>query len=248
MKFIKKFLWAQIHKAEKTLAKKIAEEINRKNLSLYGLLQRQAVEKTFEYVNAHLSEALIFFEIEKFWQFSLKNISISGSILELGIYKGTKSTKYIADYLKNKTIHGFDSFEGLSEDWAGMYLEKGAFDLKGQLPEVPRNVVLHKGWFKDTLPEFLKENIESIAFLHMDCDIYSSHKTGLELLAPRIKPGTIIVLDDYFDFPNWWKHGFKAFAEFVKENGVEYEYLAYKGARERGTENGSVCVKIISIK
>lgn len=52
----------------------------------------------------------------------------------------------------DQTIHGFDSFEGLPEDWS--HVLKGAFgEIKGALPD---NVRLYKGWFEDTLPEWFK--------------------------------------------------------------------------------------------
>jgi len=62
------------------------------------------------------------------------------------------------------------------------------------IPSMPDNVKLHVGWFDDTLPEFLKGNIEQVGFINVDCDIYSSTKTVLDLLAPRITCGTIFVL------------------------------------------------------
>jgi hypothetical protein len=40
-------------------------------------------------------------------------------------------------------------------------------------------------------------------------------------------PGTVIAFDEYFNHPNWQQHEFKAFQEYVEENNVSYEYLAY---------------------
>ena len=36
-----------------------------------------------------------------------------------------------------------------------------------------------------------------------------------------------IVFDEYFNYPNWQKHEFKAFQEFVAANGIKYEYIGY---------------------
>ena len=77
------------------------------------------------------------------------------------------------------------------------------------------------------LPKFLVENHESVAFLHIDSDLYSSAKTVLNLLRERIVVNTIIVFDDYFNYPNWQKGEFKAFQEFVKENNIRYEYMGF---------------------
>ena len=77
------------------------------------------------------------------------------------------------------------------------YLKKGEFDLGGQPPKVPNNVILQIGWFEKSIPDFLQENHEDIALLHLDPGLYSSHKTVFSLLRTRIKTGTIIIFDDY---------------------------------------------------
>ena len=57
-------------------------------------------------------------------------------------------------------VHGFDSFRGLPEDWAGRDgMKKGTFDVNGRKPTVPDNVVLHPGWFNETLPKFILEQL-----------------------------------------------------------------------------------------
>jgi hypothetical protein len=113
-------------------------------------------------------------------------------------------------------VYGFDSFEGLPEDWRSGFV-KGAF--AGDLPPVPPNAVLIKGWFEKTLPEFLGKQQGPVAFLHIDCDLYSSTKTIFDLLAPRIVRGTVIVFDEYFNYPGWQQHEHKAFEEF-KSAGI----------------------------
>jgi hypothetical protein len=39
--------------------------------------------------------------------------------------------------------------------------------------------------------------------------------------------GTIIIFDEYFNYPGWEVGEFKAFAEFVAEKNVSYRYIAY---------------------
>ena len=73
----------------------------------------------------------------------------------LGVYKGD-SARAIAGIFPDHTIHGFDSFEGLPEDWS--HVLKGAFgDIKGILPDMPKNVILYKGWFENTLPDWYRK-------------------------------------------------------------------------------------------
>jgi len=69
--------------------------------------------------------------------------------------------------------------------------------------------------------------MEKAAFLHIDSDLYSSAKTILHWLDERIVENTVILFDEYFNFPFWQHHEFKAFQEFVQKNNVRYEYLCY---------------------
>jgi hypothetical protein len=40
-------------------------------------------------------------------------------------------------------------------------------------------------------------------------------------------PDTIILFDEYFNYPNWEQHEFKAFQEFVRDRAVSYRYLGF---------------------
>ena len=171
----------------------------------------------------------MFLSSEKFFEYLIPKTKEDGSFLEFGVWKG-KSIKIISEIVgkkHSKIIHGFDSFEGLPEDCPGLNDLKGRFNLHGKLPEVPKNVKLHKGWFHEILPKFLLENDETISFLHFDVNLYSATKIVLDLLRERIVVNTIIVFDEYFNYPNWQNGEFKAFQEFVKENNIRYEYLGF---------------------
>ena len=63
--------------------------------------------------------------------------------------------------------------------------------------------------------------------LHVDCDLYSSTVTIFEAFGPRLQPGAIVLFDEYYNFPRWQQHEFKAFREYVAKSGVEYEYIGY---------------------
>ena len=115
----------------------------------------------------------------------------------------------------------------LPEDWAGTSSMKGKFSRAGKLPSVPSSVTLHKGWFDSTIPPFASQNPDKIAFLHVDCDIYSSTKCIFDQLGDRLQVGSVILFDEYFNYPNWQEHEFKAFQELVAATGLEYEYLGY---------------------
>jgi len=148
--------------------------------------------------------------------------------LEFGVWQG-ETLGFWAARLDNPQARfvGFDSFEGLPEKWGGFDLGKGALTMHGKLPRVPGNVVLHKGWFSDTLPVWSKENPGLIAFMHVDCDIYSSTVDIFRDLASQIGPGTVVLFDEYFNYPNWENHEYKAWKEFAESRGITYTYLGF---------------------
>lgn len=155
--------------------------------------------------------------------FALSQVSLDGLFLEFGVFSG-RTISHIARLSPISTIYGFDSFEGLPETWRPGF-PKGAFSVP-EMPRVPRNVELIPGWFDRTLPAFCDSHRgEKIAFLHVDCDLYSSTQTIFAQLKSFIALGTIIVFDEYFNYPGWEQHEVKAFKEFCNSNGVHYHYI-----------------------
>lgn len=157
-------------------------------------------------------------------KYSLSLAKKPGLILEFGVFSG-ETINIIANYFNDNKIYGFDSFEGLPEDWNGWALEKTFFK-RNNMPLVQENVDLIKGWFNETLPTFLNSHDTNISFLHIDCDIYSSAKYVLTTLQNKIIPGTVIVFDEFFNFPNWKNHEYKAFMEFINLTNYKFEYVS----------------------
>jgi hypothetical protein len=162
---------------------------------------------------------------------------LDGLFLEFGVSGGT-SINLIAKSV-TKTVHGFDHFFGLPEDWRDG-IKKGAWSTGGKIPQVESNVVLHPGLFEETLPAFVEAHRGPVAFMHVDCDLYSSTRTVFHYLGDLVTSGTVIVLDEYCNFPGWQEHEYKAFQEFVAEKALRYEYVA-----RSGEEGFSVAVKIL---
>jgi hypothetical protein len=189
-------------------------------------IRKRALSETVDYIQSSMPSAIGVYTPRNVLDIALNSALPHGHVLEFGVFKGG-TIRYIAAKDPNRSVHGFDSFEGLPEAWTGNTLGKGTFALGDNLPKVPRNVALHRGWFNETLPKWLTSNPGEIAFVHIDCDVYSSTKTIFDLIAPRLVAGSIIVFDEYFGYPNWKNHEFKAFQGFVQENAVKYEYLAY---------------------
>jgi hypothetical protein len=173
-----------------------------------------------------MPDALGFDSQRELLEYSLTAAKVDGHYLEFGVFTGG-TIRFMAKCVGGRTIHGFDSFEGLPEAWGGFNLGGGAFDVKGRLPRVPENVRLHRGWFDTSLPAWLTANTGPASFIHIDCDLYSSTKTIFAQLGDRIVPGTVILFDEYFNFPNWERHEHKAFQEFAGERAMKYTYLAF---------------------
>jgi O-methyltransferase len=141
--------------------------------------------------------------------------------LEFGVYRGASLLSW-SKLLMNplSSLHGFDSFEGLPEDWDWVRA-KGTFD-QGKEPPIiddPR-VCCHVGWFDKTLPAFVLPEHERL-LIHLDADLYSSTKFVLETLRPEITTGTIIMLDEFCDR----LHELRAFSQFIEATQLKFRFL-----------------------
>jgi len=154
---------------------------------------------------------------------AIENARIEGLVLEFGVYNG-KSIRLIAS-LADSIVHGFDSFEGIPEEWASE--RKGSYSAFGVLPEVPDNVMLPPGWFEDSIPEFTKTEKGPIRFINIDCDLYSSTKTIFDLLGSQIVPGSVILFDEFIGYPTWKDDEFKAFNEAAEQYNWAYDILCF---------------------
>ena len=157
------------------------------------------------------------------YRFCMQNIKLdNGLFLEFGVYKG-KSINIFSKLKPNNIFHGFDTFEGLPEEWdlGHKKIKAGHFSLN-EMPKVEKNVLLYKGLFEHTIPEWKKKYQKKISFINIDCDLYSSTKTVLEKLNSQIVKDTIIRFDDLLPspispYPNWLDGEWKALSEWVKD-------------------------------
>ena len=83
-------------------------------------------------------------------RFALSRSTNKGIALEFGVYSG-RTLKIIAECHPNRTF-GFDTFEGLPEDWREGF-PSGTFSVEN-VPEI-QGAVCIKGWFQDSLKGFL---------------------------------------------------------------------------------------------
>ncbi|MDX2236211.1 MAG: class I SAM-dependent methyltransferase [Hyphomonadaceae bacterium] len=203
-------------------------------------LRLRARRETADYIAAHLKDAMLFADRYALLDHALaaaKAANPTGLVCEFGV-AGGKTLRHIGQAWPGP-VHGFDSFEGLPEDWTGTAERAGRFHARGKLPKTTPNATLHVGWFDQTVPPFLAQNAGPAALLHLDADLYSSTKTVLTLFKDRIGPGAVIVFDEYDNYPNWREHEFKAFQEFVAETGKSYKYIGFS------TLQGQAAVQIV---
>jgi len=210
------------------------------NINGGGLVEAlyiKAKNETVDYVAENMPEALIFGYREALWNFALRKaesnflelhndeqaVGKDFIIAEFGVWEGY-SINYFAQRYPTATILGFDSFEGLEEDWTGHDLVKGHFILDGKIPVVADNVTLIKGWFKDTIPKFANQN-RKIHLVHFDADTYTPTSTVLSNISGSLADGCIFIFDEYQNFPGWKNHEFKAFAEFIDRTNFRYKYI-----------------------
>ena len=196
---------------------------------IYKKYEKQKLDECYEYFKKYFSNSLLIDQIKDIRIFSLKTAinenKNNGSFFEFGVYDG-ESLNLFSKLLNGTKIYGFDSFEGLRDNWTGHNLVAGTFSLKGKIPKLESNAIPIKGWVQETLPKFLKETkINNISFVHMDLDTYESTKFVLEKLRSYFKPGTIILFDQLYNYAGWQQGEFKALNEVFKDN--EYKFLAF---------------------
>jgi hypothetical protein len=142
--------------------------------------------------------------------------------LEFGVASGASLQAMMQRFSHQESRYfGFDSFEGLPEQWLNH--ARGTFSQKGKMPNItdPR-VTFVKGWFQNSLPGFLAEqkfDPKSRVLVHFDADLYSSTLFILCNLWP--------VFDSYFFiFDEFVFDEVVALHDFSLAFPVDIEFLA----------------------
>jgi O-methyltransferase len=167
---------------------------------------------------------------------------VSGDLVETGIWRGgacIMMAAVLAAYEeRERTVWGFDSFEGLPPPNAELYPN----DRGDQLHRFPQLAVsieevienfrrmglwseqirLVKGWFKDTVPS---APIERIAILRLDGDLYESTIQVLNGFYSKLSPGGFCIVDDYGAMPSCRA----AVEDFRRDHGVSEQIIDIDG-------------------
>ncbi len=132
------------------------------------------------------------------WHLATRAKVLGGDAAEFGVYKGGTAL-LLARALQDtkKTLHLFDSFDGLpKEDERDEVFKEGMFADTSQqnvaATLAPYKTKIHAGEFSGWAP------LEaSFCFAHLDCDLARSYEAAMEYFYPRMVRGGIIVMDEY---------------------------------------------------
>jgi hypothetical protein len=163
-------------------------------------------------------------------------------LLDLGVWIGW-STRLISD-ASDRTVYGFDTFEGLVEDWQiddQAVIKRGTFSLSEPFAQrfirdtgvslhdgVPdplgRKVQFIRGSTYETLAPFLADRPAApIMLFHMDLDTYESCRHALETCKDDFVEGSILVFDEYLVTNG----EMLAFYEFQSRYELQWRYRAW---------------------
>ena len=142
--------------------------------------------------------------------------------MEFGV-AGGHSFRWWLEHNQNggSRFYGFDTFEGLPENWGPF--QKGAMAVALESLNItdPR-ATFYKGLFQDTLIPFLETyDGRNRRLIHLDADLFSSTIFTLSQLYRFLKPGDILLFDE-FAVP---KHEFLAFKIFTESFYIDYEVI-----------------------
>jgi hypothetical protein len=143
--------------------------------------------------------------------------------LEFGVASGSSFFWWLEkNSHPDSVFRGFDTFEGLPEDWGGYRKGAMAFSLD-QVKAAPGHPSAKdpragfiKGIFQHTLHPFIGENQELLKsrfkLIHLDADLFSSTIFVLSQLHPYLRPGDLILFDEF----NVANHEFLAYRIFTE--------------------------------
>ena len=152
-----------------------------------------------QYAPGYNSALLTFREMCNIYLLVKKSQKIEGDLAEVGVYRGG-SAKIICEAKGEKSLHLFDTFDGLPiTDKSIDILSEGEMkntsldDVKDSFKKYS-NVYYYKGIFPKTT-EAIKN--KKFSFVNFDTDLYQGTKDCLEFFYPRMNVGGIILSHDY---------------------------------------------------
>lgn len=192
---------------------------NRGKLSHYGNTERKEFTKALKKIRSETELLLEDIEAYHIYMAAKRTQKVPGDIAEVGVFKGG-SAKIICSAKGEKSLHLFDTFEGLPKvediDMVWPFYEgkfAASYDSVKNYLKNESNLFFYKGLFPKT-SEPVKE--KTFSLVNLDVDTYDSTKKCLEFFYTRMSSGGIILSHDYITAPGVKK----AFDDFF-ENKTE---------------------------
>jgi O-methyltransferase len=134
--------------------------------------------------------------------------------LEFGVASGSSFFWWMKkNNHPDSVFRGFDTFEGLPENWGGF--KKGAMAFEQAESNDGRSEFI-RGIFQESLHPFIESNKDllqqKLKVIHLDADLFSSTLFVLSQLYPYLRKGDIIFFDEF----NVANHEFLAFKIFTE--------------------------------
>jgi hypothetical protein len=170
-----------------------------------------------DFIDSALSSAKGFTQRIDFYSYLNELLACPIDYLEFGVWKGESISQSplgqnsILNEYSESRFFGFDTFEGLPEDW-NVLRRQGAFSSDGRVPNSgDQRVRFVRGLFQNSLRPFLKEfAAQNRLVVHVDSDLYSSALFALSSLDVLLVPGSILIFDEFYDLQNefaaWWDY------------------------------------------
>ena len=159
-----------------------------------------------------------------------RQAGMNGSLAECGVFRGNFAAKINAAKPENK-LYLFDTFESFCENDMDNDINSGdvPIDMRDACTQTfkntsvenvlsvlpyPEMAIVRKGLFPATA-----EGIDDdFMFVDLDFDLYQPILAGLRFFHPKMVPGGVIIIHDYFN-PDF-KGVERTVTEFVSESGV----------------------------
>tara|TARA_B110000503_G_scaffold56463_1_gene90477 strand:+ start:1233 stop:2009 length:777 start_codon:yes stop_codon:yes gene_type:complete len=198
-------------------------------ITSWSLYENEEIIKCYNHFKDRFKKAVFLLDKESSLEYAIKKSlqedpGQSKTYLEFGVWTGT-SINFLSRFVDKTNIYGFDSFEGLREDWHGYHITSGTFNLNKKIPKLRKNVIPKVGIIQDTLPLFLSNEKPVINFMHIDTDTYETAKFILNSTKKYLSKNCIIVFDELYNFPGWDVGEYKALTETFTDN--EYKFLGF---------------------
>lgn len=177
---------------------------NRGRLSHYGNAERKDFAKALKKIRSETELLLEDVEAYHIYMAVKRTQKIHGDIAEVGVYKGG-SAKIICTVKGEKSLHLFDTFEGLPKvediDMVWPFYEgkfAASYDCVRDYLKHDQNVFFYKGVFPATSGPV---NHKTFSMVNLDVDTYESTRHCLEFFYHRMTPGGILISHDYMTAP-----------------------------------------------